>query len=332
MATIGVGIIGAGGIAKGHASAYNALADVKLVAVADVDMERARAAAAAWGCEACTVDELMEQPHIQAVSICTPPNSHKELSLQAFANGKHVLVEKPIALDLAEADDMIAAANKAGRLLMVGHTHRYWPNNVRAKELLDAGEIGDLIMVSDDILADNRVKDGQIPWRLQKAISGGGVVMDNGVHSLDRLRWWVDSPVQAVYGRMSTDIDPIDVENNARAIVHFANKVDGQMRLSFTTPSGAGRCRTEFLGTKGFLTVDTWGAVTLLRHGQGAEQIDVTEKRPGLLLEIEDFIDSIRHGTEPRATAQDGRAALEMVLAVYRSSERNQAVELPLKY
>lgn len=330
MAAIGVGIIGAGGIARGHAAAYRALTGVTLVAVADVDLDKAKAAAENWGCEACTVDELMERRDIQAVSVCTPPNSHKDLSLMAFANDKHVLVEKPIALDLAEADVMIAAAKQAGKLLMVGHTHRYWPNNVRAKELLDAGEIGDIIMVSDDIMSDNRVTDGQVPWRLQKAIAGGGVVMDNGVHGVDRLRWWVGSPVQAIFGRVSTDLDPIDVENNAQAILNFASGAYGQLRLSFTTPRGAGRCRTEFLGTKGLLTVDTWGAVTLLRHGGSPEQVSVTETRAGLALEIEDFIESITHDRAPRSTAEDGRASLEMVLAIYRSSELNEVVKLPL--
>lgn len=330
MAKVGVGIIGAGGIAGGHVAGYRAHPDVQVVAVADVAAERAKEAAAKWGCQAVTVDELLERPDIHAISICTPPNSHKELAIKALERGKHVLVEKPIALDLAEADAMIAAATRAGRLLMVGHTHRYWPNNVRAKQLLDAGEIGEIIMVSDDILASNLVVDGQVPWRLQKAISGGGVVMDNGVHSVDRIKWWVGSAVDAVFGRVSTDIDAIDVENNALASFNFASGAYGQVRLSFTAPRGIGRCMTEFLGTKGALRVETWGAVTLIRHGADPVDMTVSGGRGGLELEIADFIASIQQEREPQVTAQDGRAALEMVLAIYRSSTLGQAVRLPL--
>lgn len=328
MQRVRVGIIGAGGIATGHASAYLKRSDVQLMAVADVDEDRAKQAAQTWGCEATSVDGLIERSDIDAVSVCTPPNSHAKLSMQALRAGKHVLVEKPIALDLDEADAMIDAAKQAGRLLMVGHTHRYWPANVRAKELLEEGAIGEIIMVSDDILSDNRVSNGIVPWRLRRHIAGGGVVMDNGVHSLDRLAWWVNSPVETVFGRVSTDLDPIDVENNALTTLTFANGAYAQARLSFTAPKAAGRCRAEFIGTKGMLSVETWGDLLLTRHGKGPESIAFDRSKTGLEMEIADFIESITQGTQPKTTGQVGRAALELVLAVYKSSEQRMAVRM----
>lgn len=331
MAQIRVGIIGAGGIAGGHAAAYLRRGDVRLVAVADVEQSRAQKAASDWGCEACSVEALLERRDVDAVSICTPPDSHAALTVQALQNGKHVLVEKPIAPTLAEADAMIAAAERSGRLLMVGHTHRYWPANRRAKQLLEEGAVGDLIAVSDEVLSRLRAEHGVVPWRLQRSSAGGGVVMDNGVHSIDRLAWWIGSPIKTVYAKVSTDLDPVDVENNAVGLFTCENGVYAQTRLSFTVPPAAGRCRTEFQGTRGVLTVETWGRIVLIREGQDPETIPYDASRSGLDLEIEDFIESIHRGREPLATARAGRAALEVVLAMYRSAATGGAVVLPLE-
>lgn len=328
MQKVRVGVIGAGNIAGGHARAYRERDDVELVAIADVDLARAEEAGRRWSCQASTVEQLLERSDIDAVSLCTPPNSHAELTIEALKQGKHVLVEKPIALSLEETDAMIATANAANRTLMVAQTHRYWPANVRAKELIEEGAIGELISVVDEVLSDNRVNGDVVPWRLQRAIAGGGVVMDNGVHSLDRLAWWVSSPVRTVYGKVSTDIDPIDVENNALAVLTFANGVTAHSRLSFTTPRKASRCRAEFVGTEGIVQVETWGEIVRIGFDGKTEVLPHDRTRTGLQVEIADFIESIKEGRAPQVTAEVGRHALELVLAVYRSAESGEAVHL----
>lgn len=328
MSHIGVAILGAGGIANAHAAAYKAHPEARVVAVFDVDAQRAQAAAQKWEAEAMSYDAILGDARIQAISICTPPGVHAELAVAALEAGKHVLVEKPIAPTLAEADRMIAAAKRTGRTLMVGHTHRYWPVNVRAKELIENGEIGELIMATDDALSTTRVQDGVVPWRLQKAVAGGGVVMDNGIHIFDRLSWWFDRPVESVFARTSTVLDDIDVENNCEAMLTFAGGAYATTRLSFTAPKHAGRCVAEFLGTEGFMSVETWGALTVVRHGEEPKVYPVDEQKSGMLLEIEDFLHCVRTGDAPRASATAGRFALEMVLAVYESAHSGSVVAL----
>lgn len=326
----GIGIIGAGGIAQAHAEAYRAQGNAEIKALADTDAARAQASARSWGVDAYgRYEQLLERKDIHAVSICTPPASHAEIAIAAAAAGKHVLVEKPVSMSLGEADEMIAAAKRAEVILMVGHTHRFWPANVKAKELIEGGEIGEIIMASDDVLSEFRVSNGNVPWRLVKSISGGGVVMDNGVHAVDRLSWWLGKPLESVYARTSTNLDPIDVENNCEAILNYAGGAYAQLRLSFTTPPAAGRCRAEFLGTRGALFVETWGGLRIARHGEESKPVEYGGQG-GLVAEIADFLAAIEQGRPPKVTGEDGRAALETVLAIYRSSATGQVVKLPL--
>lgn len=325
---IGIGIVGAGGIAGAHINAYKQNPKTKLVAVTDTNLQAAEATGAKHGLEvAPTVEALLARSDIQAVSICTPPTSHAPLAEAALRAGKHVLCEKPVATTLAEADRMIELAEQTGMHLMVAHSHRFWACNRRVKELLEAGEIGDVIYVTDEIMSDLRVVDGRVPWRLQHAAAGGGVVMDNGVHAIDRLRWWLDQPVTSVYAQVATTQPEIDVEDNALAILSFANGVKAHLRLSFTTPRPAGRCRAEFLGTKGFLSAETWGALWISRHG--GEREDISFDGLGAFeLEVEAFATSILEGKPVPVDAREGRAALEVVLAIYESARTGQVITL----
>ncbi|HEX6971918.1 MAG TPA: Gfo/Idh/MocA family oxidoreductase, partial [Limnochordia bacterium] len=205
MARFGIGIIGAGGIAQAHAAAYRRCAAAALVAFADVNAAAARSAAERHECTALSVDELLARQDIDVISICTPPDSHADLACRALEAGKHVLVEKPLTATLSEADRLCELSERPGApMVMVAHSHRFWPANQKAKALLDEGAIGTVLSVSDDILAESRYDPANPPWRMRRAVAGGGVVMDNGVHAFDRLRYWLDRPVTAVSGYMWT--------------------------------------------------------------------------------------------------------------------------------
>ncbi|HET7558393.1 MAG TPA: Gfo/Idh/MocA family oxidoreductase [Limnochordia bacterium] len=326
--TFRTGIIGGGGIGAAHAKAYQASPQTELVGVADVTAELAKTAADRWQVAwSGTVEQLLARPDVDIVSICTPPSSHAELAQAALAAGKHVLLEKPIAASLEAADRLVAAAEASDRTLMVAHSHRFWAANVRVKQLLDEGAIGRLLSINDEIFSELRAGAGPLPWRLQKAIAGGGVVLDNGVHALDRLRWWVGAPAVKVFANVRTVEDKIDVENNGEALIVFANGVSATLRVSTTAIPEAGRCRAEFLGTEGAIRMETWGKVELAQRNQGWREVPFSGP-DAFLAEVEAFCAAIQSKQAPPVTARMGREALALVQAVYDSSRSGQVVVL----
>lgn len=332
--TIGIGIIGAGGIAAAHADAYRRCKRAELVAVTDASPQAAAAAAEKYSMESLNLEAFLANPRIEAVSICTPPSSHGELAMAALQAGKHVLLEKPVTVSLDEADRLIAVARAAGSLkAMVAHSHRFWPANQKAKELLDGGAIGDVIMVRDDILSQMRVEPGRLPWRSKREVAGGGVVMDNGVHALDRLRYWLGRPIAAVSGRMWSVIPGSDVEDEALALLTFAatgSAVEqgpaAQVRLSRTTPRVAGCCVAEFHGAKGLLRVETWGKVEISRGDADWETVPYDARPTAFDLEVEAFMASILDDRPVPVSLEEGRHSLAAVHAFYEAARTGRTV------
>jgi predicted dehydrogenase len=331
MNSIGVGIIGTGRIAGLHAKAYmnTPTPCARILMVADVDTERAQKAAEAWETTAASVEEMLMCDEIAAVSVCTPPSSHADIGIACLQANKHVLLEKPIAGTIEDADRLVSqAAESPATLLMVGHTHRYWPANVRAKEVIDSGDIGDIIMASDTIFSEFKYDSEKPPWRLVRDVSGGGIVMDNGIHAIDRLHWWLGTTTKSVFAKTTSDLYDIEVENNCVATLIMENGVYAQMRLSNLVPRAAGYCRAEFVGAKGHLSVDTSGGILLTRTGRPTESVTYDRRIDGLQAEVNEFIQAVAEGTTPRVSAADALAALKVVHAIYGSSANGTLVNL----
>lgn len=338
MSKIGVAIIGAGTIGRAHAEAYLTNADAKLVAVSDVSSEAAVAFANDFNIEVMSLEDVMTSSHIQAVSICTPPNSHTKLTIQACRAGKHVLLEKPITLSTDQAETMIQTAEENNVCTMVAHSHRYWPANVKAKQLLKEGVIGHVLMVKDEILSHMPVKNGQLPWRFQRDLAGGGVVMDNGIHAIDRLRWWLEREVVDVHAALWTVTEGSDVEDNASVTLVFSEQPSeilsdfatkrqnrplhmkppvAHVLLSFTAAPSAERCVAEFIGTKGVLTVETWGDITLEQQDGSKQVVPYDDKHSAFHYEVKAFIDAIVNNKPSPVTLQDALASLRVVERAY---------------
>lgn len=328
---LGIGIIGAGTIARVHAQAYAKLAGCRVMAVAEVDEARGRAFAEAlqavwypdWG-------GVLDRQDVQAVSVCLPHSLHAPAVLDAAAAGKHVLCEKPIATTLEDADRMIEACARAGVVLMVGHTHRFRAEHIKARELLEAGAIGCILQVRDVILAGRDVLR-PLGWRGTLALSGGGVFMDNGVHAADRLRWWLGDEVAWVVARTGRATGLVEGEDHGVAFLAFRHGVVATMEQALAVPKAAGACYAEFTGSEGVLRVDTWQRLRITTRGRPWEEVPLPPDAPdGFDAEIAEFVAAIREERAPAVTGEDGRAALEIIQAIYRSARADAPVRLPL--
>lgn len=326
---ITVGIIGAGGIGRVHAESYARQPDCRIAAIADVDEARGASLAQAVGARYVGgADQLLALDLVQGVSVCLPHALHAGAVVAVARAGKHVLCEKPIATSLADADRMIAACRDAGVTLMIGHTHRFLPEHRLARQLLDEGAVGRILFANDVIWAGRDV-DSSLAWRGQVALSGGGIFMDNGIHAADRLRWWLRSEVTSVSARMGRGRGLVEGEEHGTALLGFASGVTATLQQALGTARSASCCYVEFVGTDGILRVDTWQSVRLCRRGSDWETIAIPPAWPaGFDAEIGEFLAAVREGRPASVTGGDGRAALAIIQAIYRSAETETTVHL----
>ena len=291
-----VGIIGSGGIAEGaHAPGYKALPDdCELVACCDVRPERAEAFAERFDLAHWYTDyrELLTLPELDAVSVCTPPFMHRDATVAALDAGLHVLCEKPMAMNVAEAQDMVAAAERAGKVLTIGHQQRFSPAAQAVKRAVDAGELGDIYYAKTAALRNR----GAPTWGVFhiKQLNGGGPLIDIGVHALDVTMWLMGSPRPvAVFGatymalahrpglknRMGTiNVEEYDVEDLAAALVRFDNgatlMLETSWLLQMTERGNASY--TQLFGTEGSARLDPF---QIVRDVDGTPE-DVTPELP----------------------------------------------------
>lgn len=333
---VNVGIIGCGGIASfRHIPALKLIPEKATVyGFFDGMAGRAEEYAQKYGGKAyASLEEMLADPAIDAVDVCTATRSHCELTVKALEAGKHVLCEKPMAASAADARAMIAAAGKSGKKLMISHNQRFYEPHRKAKELLEAGEIGSLITFRTFL----GIKGPEYSSALgvnnmyfSRALSGRGVMSDVGSHRIDLMHYIVGSRYKRVLSYTPTlakrgpDGNLIGVDDNAMSIVEMENGVVGLMVYSWTSMSGNDRM-TQFFGTEGVITLygpdcavkveKKDGTVTKIDFADNPHQ-DVT-----LLTHIdESFIDCIEHDTAPFITGEDG---LEVVLCIDAMEQSN---------
>ena len=205
-----VGVIGCGKISQvRHIPEYEANPDARIAGLYDVNLERASALAAEHGCRAyASLDELLADPSIDAVSVCTSNATHAETAIRALEAGKHVLCEKPMAVSLEECEAMVSTARATGRKLMIGQNQRLARAHVRAKELLDAGRIGEVITFRTTFGHGGpetwSVDPGVNSWFFDPKRAAMGAMADLGVHKTDLIQWLIGQTVVATTARVSS--------------------------------------------------------------------------------------------------------------------------------
>lgn len=358
-------VIGIKGAGRGHVGAVHELAKegrAQLAAVCDIDDLAAKRAAeaASRGTEGAPsgppvaayrrYQDLFSRERLDVVCIATPHYLHAPITLAALEAGAHVICEKPIAIAVSEADRMIAAAGQAGKLLAICHQGRFAASAQTGKRLIgpnaETGELVRVAWLSGGIRTQAYYDSGD--WRGTWSEEGGGTLINQKVHDLDRLCWYAGRPaeVQAVTGNFYHQVEP-EIETLASAVLRWDNGAQGIVQLSIT--DGAGLTRQEFHGQKAALVIDGEHGIrlgryarTIKEHIAGAggrmERLDVTwedvpagkSEREGRHALFSQMLDAIASGGRPLCAGEDGRDALEVVNAVILSSHRKKPVSLPV--
>ena len=348
--TRGFGIVGTGVIATIHANAIamlseTGLANARLVAVTDVAHDPATAFAAARGCPAePDLAALLARRDVEVVCVCVPSGLHAAIGIQVAKAGKHLVVEKPIDVSLDAADRLIDAARAAGVALTVISQHRFDPGLIELRRLLDDGALGRLVLgeASTKWYRTQGYYDSAA-WRGTWAMDGGSL-MNQGVHYVDLLRWCMGSLAE-VTAVCSTQAHQIEVEDTALALVRFASGAVGTI-LSSTAAFPGFPQRLEITGTEGTVTVEDGQIVRRAFAGDAdpmASAVAADAARSAAAgpaadpaavdvashaAQLADLLDAVDAGREPAVTGESGRAALEIVLAVYESSRTGRPVSL----
>jgi predicted dehydrogenase len=318
------GIIGAGAVTERKSGPGLQRAErSSLVAVMRRDGEKAadfarRHGVPRWYDDA---DELIADPEVDAVYVATPPGSHREHVLRAAAAGKPVYVEKPMARTAEECEEMIAACDGAGVPLFVAYYRRAMPRFVRVKELLDGGAVGQVRAVAVRLeSAAGTWEPGHLPWRFQPEISGGGLFVDLGSHTLDLLDHLL-GPIETVAGTATNLAGRYPAEDHVAAAFTFASGVVGTGLWAFDAAER--RDGVEIVGTAGSLTFSSFGEEPLLlRTAAGEEHIDAPYPEVVQQPLIQTVVDELTgRGTCPSTGQSALRTArvVDALLADYRA-------------
>jgi UDP-N-acetylglucosamine 3-dehydrogenase len=252
--TIGFGVISASGMAVAHMSAIHQNSDARLIAVCDLDREKATQVAGRFAILHVYTDyrELLKCREVDAVVICTPDQLHREMTLAALSAGKHVLCEKPMALTLADCQAMIAAGEQSPQKLMIGQICRFTPGFLLAKKLIDRGEIGELFYVESEYAHDYSKIIGPNHWRgdpLRHPFLGGGC------HAVDLLRWIAGNPSEVTAYANRKIFRDLPTDDCTIAIFKFPNDVIGKVFVSIGCKRGY-TMRSVFYGSRGTIIAD----------------------------------------------------------------------------
>ncbi|MCC4768727.1 gfo/Idh/MocA family oxidoreductase [Methanosarcina sp. DH2] len=309
---IKVGVIGTGAMGQNHVRIYREMEGVELAGISDVDQQRVEAMAVQFNTKGFTDYNEMFAEDLDAVSVVVPTKLHKQVVLDALEAGLNVLVEKPIADTLENADLMIEAAKKTGKILMVGHIERFNPAVIKLKELIDSEILGKVVSIST-----RRV--GPYNPRIRDV----GVILDIGVHDIDIISYLYGRRVNHVYAVAGADIHSF--EDHASIILRMDHEFAGVVETNWLTPHKVRKLTA--IGIKGVAYLD-YIDQTVETHNNGWIQKAKIEESEPLKNELEHFIDCVATGKAPKTCGEDGKHALEVAMAAIRSYEEERLIEV----
>ena len=313
---IKLGIIGCGGMGAHHAKAVHGMDEAVLVGVADTIADKATTLAAELAVDAYTdFHDLL--PQVDGVMICTPPFARTDVVADCAAAGKHIFTEKPIALDLATADEMIAACDRAGVIHMTGYVLRFTHPFQVLHDTFAGGELGRLVNCWSRRFMP--IDMSQRRWYGDQAQSGG-ITLDFASHDIDWVRW-VGGDVSSVFGRVDRVRPGIRADEHVHALLTFG---EGVGAIDNSWAPGLGLSSIGLIGSEGAMIVGDDGSI---RKKIGDAEETVVTPEPGETIQAH-FVRCIRDGVTPKVTGHDARQVLATVLAIQESSRTGQAVAL----
>ncbi len=329
---IGAAVLGLGRIGPSHVKVVANTPGVELKAVAEVDEKKLKQVLNDYPGVASYSDykDVLKRDDIQVVVMCLPHWLHKQAAIDAANAGKHILVEKPLADTVEECDAMIEAAKRNKVMLMPAHTQRYYPVVRKAKEIIDSKQVGDLIMAVD-VWYKPLNPESRPAWMLDKKLGGGMMLMD-GVHMIDRLLWIFGPDIVSVQGMSGNPVYPeIPADDTAMAFLRWrSGKVATISRIAFRT--GCTEYGADFFCTKGQVRF----RIAYGRQGQTGVWIGQDEKWTPVPFEefnslerqFKEFVDAVNKGGKPPIPAEHGRQVIQVMEAIERSSETGHEVVL----
>jgi predicted dehydrogenase len=341
MDSLNVGIVGCGTISPVHAEALQKGSNVELVSVFSRHPENADRLASGFGVKDYSDwDAFLADPDIQAVSICTPSGTHLDYGIAAADAGKHVIVEKPVEVTLERAYQLIDRCQQNGVHLAVIYQSRFVKGIQKLKARLDAGDLGDIFMADAYIkwFRDQEYYDSG-EWRGSFALDGGGVLINQAIHTIDLLQWFMGK-VDTVFGQIGTFTHSgIEGEDNAVAALRFENGAVGVIEGSTSVQPAQSR-RIEIHGQKGTMVLD--GEVIRYSGGDFGDGADAgkEDQKSGAdsplagfsiephMRQFEAIAGAVQVGEQPPVTGYDSLQSLGIVMAIYESARKGKAVKL----
>jgi predicted dehydrogenase len=318
-----IALIGAGRIGTSHLEALGLVEEATLTAV--VDPRRGAAEAVAeqkrvrWF-EDYKNPELLEL--VDAVIICTPPNLHFDIAKHFLANDKHVLCEKPLTISSAHAEELVRVANERELVLMMASKFRYVDDIIKAKAILEAGILGKVILYENTFCGKAMMKDR---WNASREIGGGGVLIDNGTHSVDVARY-LFGPIQELQAQAGIHAQSLEVEDTARIQFRTRAGVIGMIDLSWSINKEGDHYISVF-GSEGTLLIGYKGASykqdgnsRWVHFGAGYDKIGALKKQ------LENFVGTLSGTERPLITPEDALASVRAIETAYISTRQNNWV------
>lgn len=341
MNRLGFGIVGCGVISNWHAKAIGEIEGIRLIGVTDVYKDSRDKFALNYGVHSFdSTDEMFANNEIDVVCICTPSGLHAPLALQAAEAGKHIILEKPMALNLKETDEIIAACKKNNVKLTVISQLRFTDAVTRLKEAVDQGLLGKLIM-GDIYMKYNRSQEyyDKSGWRGTWKMDGGGALMNQGIHGIDLLQY-IMGPVKSVFAHTRTLVRDIEVEDSAIAILEFQNGALGTIQGTTSIYPGSPRV-LEINGDKGTIALEEDSIIKWIIEGQEMPEGIVMGNSTynsssnssdfstgGHTFQIRDMAQAIWEDRKPLVDQYEGKKPIEIIMAIYESSRTGKLVIL----
>ncbi len=320
-----VGLVGCGRIAQTHLEALKAVEECKLVAVADVRETVARSVAAQYDCKAYA-DHLRMAADVKldAVIVCTPPSTHTQIAGYFLDEGMHVLCEKPLAVTFAEAEALVQKAEQADRVLMMASKFRYVDDVIKAKGIVDSGILGEVILFENVFCSKVDMRNR---WNSSKELGGGGVLIDNGTHSVDIARFLL-GPIVQVRSEEGRRVQGLDVEDTCRLFFRTAGSAMGAVDLSWSIHKERD-AYVEVFGPEGVLSIGWKGS----KYRQSEKLGWVTfgkgyDKNQAFGSQLRNFAHCVRGRETPLITAQDSLESVRVIEAAYRSMALDRWIDV----
>ena len=341
----GIGIIGCGKISQvRHIPEYHSNPNAQIIGYFDLAPERAAQMAAKYGGQVFdSIEALLADPRIDAVSVCVANNMHADVTIAALKAGKHVLCEKPMATNIEDCERMVAAAKQYGKALMIGQNQRFALAHAEARKLIKEGAIGRVVSFRTTFGHSGpdtwSITPGPGTWFFDKKAAVMGVLADLGIHKTDLIQYILDDTITSVTAKISTidkkyaDGSPIGVDDNAICIFEMAGGAVGTMTASWTF-YGQEDNSTIIYGTEGIIRIydDPACSLKLIHRDGSVKMIDIdriqtndNQTKSGVM---DAFVDALERGEQPPVSGEEVLTAMRAIFGALDSSEKGCRVEV----